>query len=178
MIWQFTVVEKTNRIFQLPLEMTITNYISVCIVQKIHPKNLNNLRKRISNCFSRFIIRKQCWIDGNICGGYCTRSVPSCNFTLPRFVIPYRQLIGLVYNNLKIQEVLTSRSLLDVYKEILNATLYVVIKTSTTEDTNIISKLYQVSITNYNSGYHYTYSHLISSIVPIRTIRIFKASIM
>ena len=119
MIWQFTVVEKTNRIFQLPLEMTITNYISVCTVQKIHPKNLNNLRKRISNCFSRFIIRKQCWIDGNICWGYCTRSVPSCNFTLPRFVIPYRQLIGLVYNNLKIQEVLTSRSLLDVYIEII-----------------------------------------------------------
>jgi hypothetical protein len=39
MISQFAVVDQTKRIFQLPLEIMITSYVSVCIVQKIYRKN-------------------------------------------------------------------------------------------------------------------------------------------
>ena len=43
MIRGFTVFEKRNRLFQLLLEIVITNYMSVCIVQNVYRKKLNKV---------------------------------------------------------------------------------------------------------------------------------------
>ena len=99
------------------MEITTPNYVSVGIVQKIYCKTLNILCYPSVNCFSRFIIEKQCWIDWIICGGYYIWSASLWNFTQPLMIIPFRRFrqdIGIIFNTLKTQVVLTSVTPLDV----------------------------------------------------------------
>jgi hypothetical protein len=155
--------------------------MSVCIVQKVYRKNLNILCNQTSSCFSKFMIQKQCWIDWIICGDYYMRSAPLWNFTQPLTVIPFRrfgQLIGPIINILTIQEFLTSQCLIDVYREIIKLYNLCCNKYFYNWNTNIVPTLYQVNITSCSSGYHYTCCQLNKSIFPIRTIRIFQASLM